>query len=140
VTALDSSKPVAVQLTAPCDASLIKSEPKSVVLPSIESVDVIQPAVAPEIVIGGSTPQQAAVFASAYANLASQAVAPGDKTGEDKKVEPKPDERTWLQKNWVFVALGLYFVMNRINAGGGGEGGSPGSSGPPRTAQAPARR
>ena len=33
---------------------------------------------------------------------------------KNDKVAKKPDERTWLQKNWLFVALGLFIFANKL--------------------------
>lgn len=42
---------------------------------------------------------------------------PGDKGGA--KASKKPDDRTWLQKNWLFVALGLFILANKLGGATG---------------------
>ena len=39
---------------------------------------------------------------------------------KNDKTSKKPDDRTWLQKNWLFVALGLFILANKLGGATGG--------------------
>ena len=80
-------------------------------LPKLDSVYLVRPEQAPQIVLPVAKPGEA------QQKQASMTVDDGpkkDSSENDKKSPPAKDERSWLQKNWLFVAVSLFILANRL--------------------------
>jgi hypothetical protein len=110
---------LAAALEAPCTAAALRAAPASSGLPR-PGVEVQSPVPAPEVrlavaqaqagpaagpplpgALGGQPPPAA---------QQQQQQRPGAPDGKGGKAPP-PDDRTFLQKNWMFLALGAYIFM-----------------------------
>jgi hypothetical protein len=99
----------------PSDASQLK-------VPKIDAVHVVRPVPAPTVTLQAA---QAGVQAAAL-HQASSTAKGQDGQGQGKKGEPeKPDERTWIQKNWLPLTLVAFMLFNRMGAPAENAGGPP---------------
>lgn len=73
-------------------------------------------------------------------NSAKGQVSQGEKEGKEPVV--KPDERTWIQKNWLPLALVGFMLFNRMGQAGQEPAGAqpPGARALPAGASRPASR
>lgn len=133
VHVLDKSQPVAASLAAPCDVAALQTTPSKATLPSVQSVQVVRPETAPELQVqmltAAQLQQQQAAAKAAEAAAVGGDKEEGEKGARGGKIAPEKDERTWLQKNWMFLALVAFMMANRLGGTGGGAGqaGQPGA-------------
>lgn len=126
---LDAGHVAGIALNAPCSHGAAGAAAQ-LQLPASQAVAVRLPAAAPEVLpqlvpgqvpgdaaagLGGVGLQQDAVGGAAGAGGAAgqQAAGQGRAAGQQGggKGKPQPDERTWLQKNWMLV-MPLGFIVS----------------------------
>jgi hypothetical protein len=140
VHALDDNAVVAASLSAPCSAkTAIPSDDSQLKLPEFNSIQISRPVPAPTITL----PAVAVAGAQAAAVQQVSNSAQGAQR-EEKKGEPeKPDERTWIQKNWLPLSLVGFMLFNRMGQAGreyAGGAPPPGARALPAGASRPAAR
>lgn len=130
---LDAGHVAGIALNAPCGRAAPAAA--ELQLPASQALAVRLPAAAPQVLpplvpgqvagdpsatLGGAGLQQEAAGAGAGAGGAAgqQAAGAGGAAGRQGpgKGKPQPDERTWLQKNWMLV-LPLGFIVSWERAG-----------------------
>lgn len=122
---LDAAHVAALALNAPCSRGAAAA-PGDVQLPASQTLALRLPAAAPEVVPQLVPGQVAADAAAALGGLQRDGGAPGAQRGQQQgapggkagaagqgegKKAPQPDDRTWLQKNWMLV-LPLVFIVS----------------------------
>lgn len=119
---MDSDAVTAAALLAPCGATVAApTDDSELTLPRIDTVGIARPVPAPTVNL------PAAVGAGAGAQTAAMQQASSAAKGQEekKKAEPEKDDRTWIQKNWLPLALVAFMMFNRMGAGQQHEGGAP---------------
>jgi hypothetical protein len=136
VHALDTGAVVAASLSAPCGANIASfHDATQLKLPKIESVQVVRPVPAPTVTLPVAA--QSAVLQEASNSAKRQVSQEEGKKGETDK----PDERTWLQKNWLPLALIGFLLFNRMGQPENADGPPPtGARALPAGASRPASR
>jgi hypothetical protein len=127
--ALPSNHVVAVSLAAACDAKPANSPDggRGVDLAKVERIQIARPVAAPDVVLPAdvASAQQQQQQMQQFTQQQQQQQDQVQQSGSDgKQGAPQKDERTWLQRNWMFVVAGLFIVANRFGqAQEGGDGG-----------------
>ncbi|KAL4518184.1 hypothetical protein Ndes2526B_g01384 [Nannochloris sp. 'desiccata'] len=137
VHALGTGAVVAASLSAPCGANIASpSDATQIILPRIDSVQVVRPVPAPTVTLPAAAPSAALQQAS---NSAKGQVS--QREGKKEELD-KPDERTWIQKNWLPLTLVGFMLLNRMGQAGqeyaGGPPPPPGARALPAGASRPA--
>lgn len=100
----------AASLLAPCGANVATpTEESQLNLPKISTVQVVRPVPAPTVTLPAAVGAQTAAMQQASASAKG-----GQGQEETKKGEPEKDERTWIQKNWLPLALVAFMMFNRM--------------------------
>ena len=109
---LDNGALTAVSFLAPCStSSAAVADVNALSVPTINVVHVVRPQLAPELSMPaptGALPQQQ--------QQQTQPTTEKGGTDDDGGAPPPPpkDDRTWLQKNWLPVALVAFMFANRL--------------------------
>lgn len=124
-----SSSIQSLSLHAPCSESATKKHSQSE-KGGAPAVVVVTPLSAPQIPTSGDgSPQSKISLESTFhasPDFSSEAIGGSTvQQGAQKGKAPVKDERTWLQKNWIFVAVGFFLVANRLGGANNQEGGRP---------------
>jgi len=106
----------AVSLHAPCSGEQVGDGPVGA-MARVDRISILRPHVAQDLPVSLSTGQTIDLEASVLGSN-DQALPQKQDEGKPNQEEPKKDDRTWLQKNWLFVALGFFILANRLGAAG----------------------
>lgn len=115
-------------LSAPCTPAASGGAAAELELPASQTLALRLPTAAPEVTpqlvpgqvaadaaaaMAGSLQQEPAAAAGEQQQAGQQAAqgGAGEKGGADARKPPQPDDRTWLQKNWMLV-LPLGFIVS----------------------------
>lgn len=115
IHALDTGAIVAASLSAPCGANIATpSDASQLRLPKIDTVQFLRPVPAPTVTLPAAGVGAQAAAVQQASNTAKEG---NSQTAGGKKGEPeKPDERTWIQKNWLPLTLVAFMMVNRMGA------------------------
>ncbi|KAK9790570.1 hypothetical protein WJX73_000374 [Symbiochloris irregularis] len=129
------------QELCPCHSEAVRSLelPRNFTFAEEVKVPVLLPTVAHPVLLTPK-PQQAAGKGKGAGKVAPvRTQGQGGAEGEDKeglsKEEPPPDERTWLQKNWLLLLPVGFVVLNVLGTAAGGMAEQPAAAG--RAARGP---
>ena len=106
----------AVSLHAPCHGEQV-GDGSVGSMARVDRISILKPHVAQDLPVSLSTGQTIDLEASVLGSN-EQALPQKQDGGKSNQEEPKKDDRTWLQKNWLFVALGFFILANRLGAAG----------------------
>eukprot|EP00890_Picochlorum_soloecismus_P005803 jgi/Picsp_1/6223/NSC_03577-R1_aspartate carbamoyltransferase len=105
-----------VSLHAPCSREQVGDGPVGS-MARVDRISILKPHIAQDLPVSLSTGQTVDLEASVLGSN-DQALPQKEDGEKSNQEEPKKDDRTWLQKNWLFVALGFFILANRLGAVG----------------------
>ena len=98
----------AIALTAPCGTGAGDGREGTLSGVSISRPHVVHSSLLPQ-------QQASASFTESLTGQKTESTGEHDER-KNGKVPQKPDDRTWLQKNWLFVALAFFIFANKLGA------------------------
>ncbi|EIE22228.1 hypothetical protein COCSUDRAFT_55925 [Coccomyxa subellipsoidea C-169] len=105
-----------------CDSLQSLTGSLEVTLAQSAPVTITETAAAPSVVRQAPMPEVKRPAPKAATGSAQQR-REGDKPGEEgEEAAPPPDERTFLQKNWIYLVPMIFMLLNGLGGGAGRQG------------------